>query len=282
MASVGQPPNQVDLGRADAYGQSFADVYDHWYEGVTDAEATAEFAAARTSVGPILEIGVGSGRLAIPLAARGYSVIGLDGSAAMLAHVPKFGVPKFGVPKFAVPTADGSIAASAGRLHLVQADMRALPLSGRFGLVLIAFNTLFNLPSQSDQAGLLAAISRLLEPDGNLVIEALDASPLLAGPPDSVGVRTAGHDSVVVTATQLDPNQQTMTGQHLEIDGGGIRLRPWQLRWLTPDQLDGAAAEAGLGLVERYGSWAEDPFTESSETHISVYRPTNDGLIPRS
>ncbi len=244
-------PGHMDLSRADAYGRSFADVYDSWYGEVTDADGTARFVAARCHNGGVLELGVGSGRLAVPLAAHGADVIGIDGSAAMLGQCP------------GGPAANG--------LSLVQADMRALPLRGAFGAILIAFNTFFNLADEAEQGRLLVELADQLAPSGVIIIEALDASALLDGPTDSIGARATTGDDLVVTATQLDLAGQTLTGQHLEISDSSVTLRPWRLRWLTPDQLDGLAAKAGLALVERHENWDEAPFTDQSETHISVY-----------
>jgi SAM-dependent methyltransferase len=245
--------SHIDLSQADAYGRSFADVYDDWYRDVTDAGATARFMADRCGHGPVLELGVGSGRLARPMAEQGLTVIGLDASAAMLDLA-------------------GAHARSHNPLHLVRGDMRALPIRGPLGGVLIAFNTLFNLATEAEQRLLLDQIGGLLGDDGALVVEALDLSALVDGPANSIGVRTADERALVVTATQLDRRAQTLSGQHLEIGDNGVAIRPWRLRWLTPTQLDEAAVEAGLVLSERFGGWSEEPFTEHCDTHISVYR----------
>lgn len=259
----GSGQERLDLSRPDAYGRSFADVYDHWYAGVSDAEATARFVDDRAPDGPVLEVGVGSGRLATPLAALGRTVIGLDGSRDMLRRTP--GLQGSDGPETATPS-------GRGRLHLVQADMRAMPVSGRFGAVLIAFNTFFNLTTEPEQRTLLQDVRRLLGTSGVLIIEALDVTPLLAGPTDSIGVRDVTPWSLVVTATQLDQDLQVLTGQHLEITDAGVSTRPWRLRWLTPEQLDDLCAVAGLELDARYGSWDREPFDGAGETHISVYR----------
>lgn len=251
--------DHMDLDRPDAYGRAFADVYDHWYRDVSDAEATARFVAARCGDGPVVELGVGSGRLAGPMAAQGLTVIGLDGSMPMLRRCPRPLDRRGG----------------GQPLHLVHGDMRALPFRGTVGAALIAFNTLFNLSAVSDQGRLLSELRTLLGPDGPLIIEALDVSPLLSGPRRSIGVRQRDADGLVVSATQLDPGQQLLTGQHVEIDDGGARVRPWRLRWLTPGQVDELAGDGGLVLTERYGSWAGEPVTEAGQTHVSVYRPAD-------
>ena len=240
----------LDLDRPDAYGRSFADVYDDWYGTITDAEATARFVAHRAGDRPVLELGAGSGRLAVALARRCRIVVGLDASAAMLRRCP----------------------GTAG-LHLVRADMRALPLQGPFGAVLIAFNTLFNLGSTDEQGALLVAIGPLLGRSGSLVVETIDVSALGDGPDRSIGLRSAGERGVVVTATRLQRAAQVLTGQHLEIGDRGITVRPWRLHWLTTAQLDRLAGEAGLTLTERHGSWSGGPAGPAADTCISVYRP---------
>lgn len=240
----------LDLDRADAYGRSFADVYDRWYHQVSDAEATAAFVADRCN-GPVLELGVGSGRLARPLVGRGLSVVGLDGSADMLARCR---------------------AADNTGITLVRADMRALPFRGRFGAVLIAFNTVFNLTTEADQQRLFDELADLVDEDGSVIVEALDMTALLTGPARSIGPREVLTDGAVITATQMDQSTQVVSGQHLEVDDRGVSVRPWRLRWLTPGQLDEMAGRAGLQLTERFRSWDEDRFGPDAETHVSVYR----------
>lgn len=250
--------DRMDLERADAYGRSFGDVYDTWYDGVTDAEATADFVAARHRDRrlPALELGVGTGRLAGPLAARGLTVVGLDASAAMVRRCPREGV---------LP---------------VLADMAALPFrpapertGGTVGSVLVAFNTLFNLTTAEAQAGLLAELARLVDPRGVVVVEMLDVSPLLDGPDRSIGLREARTDPLVVTATRLDRQGQRLWGRHVELSDRGVTLRPWLLRWTTPDELDAMALGRGLVPTERVGSWSGAPVGPDTATVISVYRP---------
>ena len=267
----------VATDRADAYGRAFGDVYDGWYAGVTDAEATARFVAEHHGDGPVLELGVGSGRLARPLAARGLHVIGLDGSAEMLARCRRSTAAR--------RCEEGPVTGGTGAVIPIRADMRALPFGpaadpagpGRFGTGLIAFNTRFNLASEDAQLRLLSDLASLIGPGGSIVVEALDPSALLDGPSRSIGRRNGTAGSVVVTATQLDRVTQQLTGQHLEIGDGGVTIRPWRLRWTTPPQLDDLAAKAGLVLAGRDGSWSGEPFTDASTVHISRYRRPDRG-----
>ncbi|HEX5365938.1 MAG TPA: class I SAM-dependent methyltransferase [Acidimicrobiales bacterium] len=242
------------------YGDRFADVYDDWYEGASDVAATvARVAALAGPGGRVLELGAGSGRLAVPLAARGLDVWALDASPAMLDRLR------------ARPGGD--------QVTTVVGDMAALedttPAAGPapFDVVLCAFNTLFNLPDADAQGRCLAGVRRLLAPDGRLLLEAF------VPPPDDGGTaalgavepRHIGLDEVVLTVSRLDPVTRTIVGQHVQITEAGVRLRPWVLHLARPDELDALATRAGLALVERHGGWRGEPFSPSSEVHVSTY-----------
>lgn len=238
----------------DGYGEHFAEVYDDWYGEITDAIGTARFVAQRCNDLPVLELGVGTGRLAEPLCEAGVSVIGIDASAAMLARC--------------------SARRLGPSLSLVQADLAALSLSGRFGAALIAFNTLFNLPSAAEQQRLFSQLRPLLEPDGIVIVEALDPAALAGAPARSIGPGPETADGLTVVATVIDEEAQTISGQHLALGPTGVQFRPWHLRWSTPAQIDGYATAAGFARTERYADWSLSPHSPSSEVHISCYRPT--------
>ena len=250
-----------------AYGDAFAEVYDKWYPDVTDAPATARFVAARCGSGPVLEIGVGTGRLARPLLANGLNVVGIDASAAMLSRCHAPGA------------------------HLLQADMTRLPLRGPFGAALIAFNTLFNVVTAEGQQAVFDEVSRVLAPDGVLIVETLDAAAFAGGAGTSIGVRSQHADGVTLVATDVRPAGQTIVGRHIELDHTGVKLRPWTLRWADAAEIDGYALAAGLEPAERFNHWAPPagpgPTDHSrnnnnnnygdgdgdGDVNISVYRP---------
>ncbi|HEX4903175.1 MAG TPA: class I SAM-dependent methyltransferase [Acidimicrobiales bacterium] len=237
-------------GRA-SYGDGFADVYDDWYADVSPAAATAAFVAARSD-GPVLELGSGTGRLAAPLRAAGLGVVGLDASTAMLAR---------------------SVARHP-RVPVVAADMAELPVrDGRFGAVLIAFNTLFNLASPAAQRRCLTQARRALAPGGVVVVEAFVPGDGAGDASDHVDVVRMEADLVVLRVSRTDPGRGMVAGHHVELrDGAPVRLRPWQLHFRSPEELDELAAVAGLRLDERFGGWDGEPFAEASPTHVSVYR----------
>jgi ubiquinone/menaquinone biosynthesis C-methylase UbiE len=248
--------------RPSTYGESFADVYDEWYGQITDVGAMVEVLAAHVGTGRALELGVGTGRVAVPLAERGVDVVGVDVSPAMLDQLRERNT-----------RADRTVLAS-------RADMGALPFAGgSFHLVFAAYNTLFNLTSQLDLDRCLRDVGRVLTDEGVLVVESFVAASDLGSHGD-VEVRAIELDRVVLTVSRVDATQQTISGQHIEIRESGIRMRPWLLRYATLDQLDDAAASNGFVLAARWADWQAGPFTPASDTHVTVYRRTR-GTHPR-
>jgi len=236
------------------YGDRFADVYDDWYGDVTDAEACATRVAALAGGGPVLELGVGSGRLALPLVARGVAVHGIDSSPEMLARLR------------AKPHGEA--------VHLTTGDMADLALADPppFAVVLVAFNTFFNLPSRDAQQRCLGRVAALLAADGLLVIEAFVPPDLgEPGAGSSVTPHRLSADEVVLSVSRHDDREQTITGQHVHITEDGIRLRPWFLRYAPPAELDAMAEAAGLTLAWRHADWEETAFGPEAPVHVSAY-----------
>ncbi len=259
----------VEGYEASTYGDRFADVYDDWYESVTDVEACVERVvslAAEAGGGPVLELGVGTGRLALPLAAHGLEVHGVDASAAMLDRLR---------------AKEGGDA-----VRLTLGDMADLDLdrpAAGFAVVLVAFNTFFNLGTEAAQRRCLQRVSALLAPRGRFVLEAFVPDDELAGGPRSnVTARHITADEVVLAVSRNDVEAQTVTGQHIHLTNQGIRLRPWHLRYATPHQLDDLAQEAGLLLDWRAAGWRGELFGAASAVHVSAYRRSNVPGVPAS
>ncbi len=237
-----------------AYGAAFADVYDDWYGDVSDVEATVERLRALAEGRAVVELGVGTGRLAIPLAAAGLTVFGVDASPEMMAVL-------------ASKQPRPSVVA-------VLADMARLPFGdGSVGLVFAAFNTFFNLGSGEQQSRGFAEAARVIGPGGRFVVEAF-VPPLDQMPETGVSVRDESPDSVTVTSSRHDALDQTITGEHVVVTPDDVARRRWSLRYATPDQLDVMAAAAGLVVEWRASSWAREPFDEESDVHVSCYRRT--------
>jgi SAM-dependent methyltransferase len=244
----------VEGHRPSTYGEAFADVYDSWYDGVSDLEGTLATIEALAGGRPVLELGVGPGRVAIPLAERGVDLTGVDASPAMLDQLRR------------KPGGD--------RVAVVEGDMAALAgvAAASHGVVFVTFNTFFNLPDEAAQRRCLTRCAQVLEPGGDLVIEAFIPSDPPATPEGRLDVRSVEVDRVLLTATWRDPHTQTVAGQHVELSESGTRLRPWLLRYATPDQLDALAADAGFSLVSRHHGWRNEPFDPEADRHVSHYR----------
>lgn len=241
-----------------SYGEGFADVYDDWYADISDVDTTVatlvELAAlgSRAS-GRVLELGVGTGRLAIPLAATGLDVHGIDSSAAMLQRL--------------------AAKAGASNVNVSLGDMVDDLPNGPFALAFIAYNTIWNLLTEQRQGRCFAQVAQRLISGGAFVVEALVPDPSLHDPPAQIGVRSMTVDRVVLSVTLGTAVEQRAEGHFIEItEAGGVHLRPWSIRWLTIEQLDAMAAAAGLVLAERWQAFDQTPFTAASTRHVSVYR----------
>lgn len=241
----------------DTYGNAFADVYDAWYGDLGDLDAVLDaITAAAPDDSAILELGVGTGRVAIPLAGRGFEVVGVDASAAMVDQLER-------------KPGGGDV-----ETHVV--DMRevgTVPHASRFGLVFSAFNTLLNLSTADDRRRCFDGLVEVMAPDALLAIEAVVPGPDPETIEDHVEIRTMATDRLVLTVSRRDPAARTVSGHHVElIDGAPVRLRPWQLGYLSPEELDAEAAASGLTLAGRSAGWDLAPFDEASVSHVSWYR----------
>ncbi len=233
------------------YGDSFADVYDEWYRDVSRIDATVDRLRALGGDGPFLELGVGTGRLALPLAATGASVMGIDSSDAMLHKLTAKDTDR--------------------KVGVVRGDMVDDLPAGPFAVVFVAYNTLFNLADPDRQEALFRSVAARLDVGGHFVVEAFVPDPQRpAG--SSVTVRTMAVDRLVLLADVHDPVRQTVEGQFVEFtDGERVRLRPYRIRYSTTVELDRMATHAGLELRSRTEDMAGAPFDDDSPTHVSVY-----------
>ncbi len=240
------------------YGDRIADVYDDWYGEITDTTACVERLRQLAGEGPVLELGVGTGRLAIPLAHTGLRVTGVDTSTAMLQQL-------------AAKPGGSSVETIAG-------DMAAPPIGDRtFALVFVAYNTLFNLTAPGAQQVCFGEAARRLDRAGRFVVEAFVPDSDGVGPTDVIVPREVTADRVVLSVTRSRPDEQVLLGQYIDITETGIRLRPWHLRYAWPDELDAMANKAGMTLESRSAGWRDEPFDDESQTHVSVYVRTEPG-----
>ncbi|MET9293295.1 class I SAM-dependent methyltransferase [Streptomyces sp. NPDC003077] len=232
----------------------FGELWAHDYDEKLDADPTeaVDFLAQLAAGGRVLELAIGTGRVAVPLAARGLSVEGVEGSAAMVERMR---------------------AKPGGRdIPVAIGDMAAVPVTGPFRLVYLVFNTLFNLLSQEQQVTCFRNVAGVLEPDGVFVVEAYVPHPArLERTP--VQVLAADEGSATIEVYRHDAANQRFNSQKITFDGQGVRLRPHAERYCWPSELDLMAQLAGLRLKERHADWSRRPFGSDSTTHVSVYGP---------
>lgn len=238
----------------ETFGERMAAVYDTWY-GTRLAEATTlesvEVLADLAASGTVLELAIGTGRVALPLAARGLSVHGIDASEAMVAKLRE------------KPGADA--------IPVTIGDFADVAVDGAFDLIFVVFNTLFNLTSQDDQVRCFHNVARHLTARGVFVVEAF--IPDIAGFVDDQAVRVVHvtTESATLEASVHDPVAQIVQYQYIVITQEGARLYPVPMRYAWPSELDLMARLAGLELRDRWGGWDRSPFTASSSGHVSVY-----------
>ena len=236
---------------AGTYGERIADDYDEIFAGRSDADEAADFLVGLAGAGPALELGIGTGRLALPLAARGVMVHGIDASERMVEKLRE----KPGGAE--IPVAIG--------------DFADVGVDGPFSLVYVVFNSFFGLLSQEEQVRCFRNVADRLTPGGTFVVEAFVPDPTRfsrGGNLECVRVET---DRVLLSATRHDAVQQALVSQYVVFTEGGIRLYPARLRYAWPSELDLMAQLAGLRLRDRWASWRREPFTAASTGHVSVY-----------
>lgn len=221
-----------------------------------DAEAVdpvVEFLAELAGDGGALEFGIGTGRIALPLAQRGVPVHGIDMSEAMVARLrAKPGGEDIGVTigDFATTTVDGT-----------------------FSLAYLVFNTIMNLTTQAAQVACFRNAATHLEPAGCFVIEVM--VPELRRLPPGETVRPFHVSETRWGFDEYDVANQAMTSHHLEIVDGRVERLSVPFRYAWPSEYDLMAELAGMRLRERWSGWKREPFTSESRAHVSVWeKPT--------
>ena len=240
---------------ASTYGDRIADVYDELYAEAAFLETDSAVAklAELAGEGPALELAIGTGRVALPLAARGVDVHGIDASESMVA-------------KLREKQGGTTIPVTIGDFADVAAD-------GAYSLVYVVFNTFFALDSQDEQVRCFQNVAARLAPGGAFVIEAFVPEPdRYQG---LVNVSKIEAERVQLNLHTVDRAEQRSRSQHIVLTEQGARFYPVSIRWAYPAELDLMARIAGLRLRERWSSWDGQPFTKTSGKHISVYELPN-------
>ncbi len=234
------------------YGDRIADQYDVLH-GDLDPTATVDLLAELASGGPVLELGIGTGRVALPLSARGVAVHGLDASERMVSRLRE--------------------KPGGADIPVTLGDFRDFRLGERFSLVYVPFNTFFALLTQDDQVQCFRCVAAHLRPGGRFLLECFvpDQTRFTRG--QATYTHHVDTEQVYLEFTQHDPVAQRSTSQLVTLREDGIRMHPVQIRYAWPSELDLMARLAGMELEHRWdGGWRREPFTARSTSHVSVYR----------
>jgi SAM-dependent methyltransferase len=232
------------------FGRLWAEDYDAGTN--PDPGPAVDFLAGLAQGGPVLELAIGTGRVALPLAARGLAVEGVEASPEMVARLR------------AKP--------GGGQIPVAIGDMADVPVTGPFRLVYLVFNTLFNLVDAGRQQDCFHNVARVLAPGGAFVLEAFVPNPASFDRDEQVQMRAVTEDSATIRLHRYDRGAQRFIRQTITFDSQGVHLKPFAMRYCWPDQMDEMAGQAGLRLAERYADWHRRPFDADSTDHISVYR----------
>jgi len=236
---------------AATYGNRIADVYDDLPTHPLDADAAAACLAALARDGPALELAIGTGRVALPLARHGVVVSGIDASPAMVARLR------------AKPDGD--------HIPVTIGDFADVDVDGRFALVFVVYSTFFALLDPEKQQRCFDRVAAHLAPEGRFVIEAFvpDLTRFERG--QRVEVRHVDADSALLSVSLHHPATQRVDSMLIRLAGGGVRTWPVPIRYSYPSELDLMAGHSGLRLEHRWGGWGREPFTDDSVKHVSVY-----------
>lgn len=245
------------------FGEGIAEHYD---DDVSDAFDTAVVETAvdvlvnLSDGGRALEFGVGTGRIALPLAARGVPVHGVDLSPAMIRRLKE------------KPGAD--------RVSTTIGDFATALAPGEFSLVYLVFNTIMNITSQAGQVACFRNAARHLVPGGRFAVEVMVPELRRLPPGERVRPFKLADDSIGFD--EYDTATQTLVSHHIRFDGGKARRRSIPFRYVWPSELDLMAEIAGMELEYRWGDFRREPFTGESRSHVSVWRrPGGGGEVQR-
>jgi SAM-dependent methyltransferase len=216
-----------------------------------DTDAAVAFLVELAHAGPALELAIGTGRLALPLAERGVEVHGIDASEAMVAQLRS--------------------KSGGERIPVTIGDFADVPIEGRYTLVYVVFNTLFALQTQEAQIRCFRNVAACLADDGVFVVEAFVPDLSRFDRDQRIEAERVGLDQVWLGAARHHPVEQRVESQHVLLSEQGIRFYPVQIRYAYPSELDLMARLAGLQLRARFGGWRRDSFTAASAMHVSVY-----------
>jgi SAM-dependent methyltransferase len=234
------------------FGERIAARYDESSAGMFDpavVDPAVDFLAALAGDGPALELGIGTGRIALPLAKRGVRVHGIDMSEAMVARLrAKPGGADIGV---------------------TIGDFATTTVVENFSLAYLVFNTIMNLTAQEAQAACFRNVASHLRPGGRFVIEV--GIPDLQRLPHGETVRPFTVNETHLGFDEYDIARQGLISHHWELVEGRWERHSIPFRYVWPSELDLMAEMAGMRLVERWSGWKREPFTSESRRLVAVW-----------
>jgi SAM-dependent methyltransferase len=236
----------------DYFGEEVAATYDDDSDvfGPGEVDATVDVLAELAGGGRALELGIGTGRIGLPLAARGVPVQGIELSRAMAARLQ------------AKPGGE-QIAVTIG-------DFATTTVDGTFSLVYLVFNTIMNLTTQEAQVACFRNVAAHLEPGGCFVIEVRVPDVRMLPPGQNVLPWHVSPARVVFYT--FDFATQAMLGNYIDLVDGRGEHSSMPFRYVWPAELDLMAQLAGLTLRDRWDGWTREPFTSDSRQHVSVWQ----------
>ena len=238
------PKNYFGERLAERYDETSADMFDP-----AKVDPVVEFLAGLASGGPALELGIGTGRIAVPLAKRGIRVHGIDLSEAMVAQLRR------------KPGAD--------RIGVTIGDFATATVEERFSVAYLVFNTIMNLTSQDEQVACFRNVAAHLRPGGCFVIEV--GIPDLQRLPPGETVRAFTVTPERLGFDEYEIATQGLISHHYWIEDGELEVFAAPFRYVWPAELDLMARLAGMSLRERWSGWNREPFTSDSRQHVSVW-----------
>jgi hypothetical protein len=242
----------------DHFGEHVAERFDERYDHQADpavVDPIVDFVADLAGSGAALEFGVGTGRIALPLARRGVRVHGIDLSEAMVARLDA----KRGAEHVAVTVG----------------DFAATTVDGTFTVVYLVANTIMSLTTQDEQVTCFRNAAAHLEPNGCFVIEV--SVPRLQRLPPGETFQPFTVEPTHLGIDEYDIVRQGLISHHYWIEEGTVDLISPPFRYVWPSELDLMARLAGMTLRERWAGWEREPFTADSPTHVSVWEKTATG-----
>ena len=229
---------------AAGYDESSADMFDPDVLG-----PAVDFLAELAGKGRALELGIGTGRVALPLAERGVLVHGIELSNAMASKLRE------------KPGGDA--------IDVTIGDFATTTVEGSFALVYLVYNTIMNVTTQDGQVAVFRNAAEHLEPGGRFVIEVMIPQLQRLPPGDTHQVFEAGGDHWGVD--EYDVATQGLVSHHFSLVDGTFRRSSMPFRYVWPAELDLMAELGGMRLRERWGGWRREPFSGESRTHVSVW-----------